>query len=249
MFPPLVFKPIEPENKQAYDNARSIVQTTIAGRRSEQGLNIYSFLTLFFGVFIIVGYFWLLQHNSQVQSAKNIARATERYEALHPTTPQPGYDNSGMYQYAPTTQPHIYSTETPTPMYTDTPQSTATALYSVNAVFKYSYYNPKLGGWNCATWDAVLNDCISMMANGEDWHNQYGAVVACAPEIALGTIIQITYPDALQGYWTCKDRGGLITGLWIDFLDITIRYSWGDPVSGILYPPTTPMEEITKGSH
>lgn len=87
------------------------------------------------------------------------------------------------------------------------------------------------------------------MANGEDWHDQYGKAVACPSEIALGTVVYVSYPDALEGFWTCKDRGQLITGKWIDFLDIMQRAEWGEPVSAKLYPPTVPLEQLTQGSH
>lgn len=147
-------------------------------------------------------------------------------------------------RYTPTPSPTVtvIASETPNPTITPT-------MYSVDVVFKYSYYNPKLGGVNCFQWDAVLNDCMSMMANGEDWRPNFGKVVACPPDIALGTVIEVTYPDALKGLWTCKDRGSAIVDRWIDFLDIAKRYDWGEPVSAKMYPPTVPLEEISKGTH
>lgn len=147
--------------------------------------------------------------------------------------------------YTPTPSP----TPSPSPTSTDTPGTLPTSVYSVDFIFKYSYYNPKLGGVNCFLWDAVNNDCISPMANGEDWKNNYGVAVACPPDIALGTIVVVSYPDAMKGTWICKDRGSAIVGNWIDFLDIKQRAQWGESVSAKLYPPTTPMEQINIGSH
>lgn len=145
---------------------------------------------------------------------------------------------------------------TPTPTTTNTPDITQSPVptetpkgYSINFVFKYSYYNPKLGGVNCFEWNNELQDCMSTLANGEDWRDKYGKVVACPPDIALGTIVEVTYPDALKGYWICKDRGSAIVNNWIDFLDIKQRAEWGESVSAVLYPPTVPMEQISNGTH
>lgn len=141
------------------------------------------------------------------------------------------------------------ATPTPTIIPTKTVTPTPTEIYSIDFVFTYSYYNPKLGGWNCLLWDDEKQDCMSAMANGEDWRNNYGVAVACPPDIALGTVIEVSYPDALKGKWICKDRGSAITGKWIDFLDIKQRAQWGESVSAKLYPPSVPMEQITGGTH
>lgn len=200
-------------------------------------------------MFVIVGWLWLLQSQSVKKAAQLSARQTERAQLVNPGSTSGQADNFSMYQFINTVTPQPFATVTPSPTITPQITATSTAIYSINILFKYSYYNPALGGVNCFTWDALKNDCVSMMANGEDWHDQYGRVVACAPEIVLGSVIEITYPDALKGFWTCKDRGGMITGSWIDFLDITQRYGWGEPVSGILYPPNIPLEQITQGTH
>lgn len=224
-----------------------IVAGSAIRRRSEQSANLNSLMWLGFGIGII--YFWgfMLNRTNEKANENQIARETRIYNLAHGTREGTAIGDTVQIN------PIIISTDQPTQTITatlpPTPSPTGTEIYSVNYIFTYSYYNPKLGGVNCYQWDAAKNDCISMLANGEDWHNQYGKVVACPPEIALGTIIEVMYPDALKGYWTCKDRGSLITGKWIDFLDITQRAQWGESVSARLYPPTVPMEQITKGTH
>lgn len=217
-------------------------------QRSEQAVNYSSLLWLAFGIGIFWFWTYAIGKTNERAALNVIARETRMAELFAPTVDGTVVSDADMFQRFGTATPTPPATETPAPV-TPTVQPTATAIYSVNFIFTYSYYNPKLGGANCATWDYGLNDCVSMMANGEDWHDKYGKVVACPPEIALGTVIEVLYPDALKGHWICKDRGGAIVNKWIDFLDITQRAAWGEPVAAILYPPTMPLEQITAGSH
>ena len=137
----------------------------------------------------------------------------------------------------------------PTPQNTPVAQATGTPVYSVMMIFRYSYYNPKLGGINCFTWDASINDCVSPLANGEDYHNNYGASLACPPDIALGTIFDVQLPPELKGQWVCKDRGGAIVGDYLDFLDVAQRVEWNSVIVAYVYPPDTPMQQVAQGSH
>jgi len=145
--------------------------------------------------------------------------------------------------------PNLAPSSTPYATQTLTPQATPTYPYHVTMEFEYSYYNPALGGWNCAVWSDEKQDCLSMMANGEHWKDGYGNAIACPPDFALGTKLDVIYPPALIGVWVCKDRGGLIQGKIIDFLDVAQRAPWLSLVVAEVYPPTVPLEEINQGSH
>lgn len=255
--------PVEP-----YEIARSIVGASVVVRKTEQSINWNSILIAV--VFLVViPYFWVraLVNKVERSNAAASARATRMVQikqgTLSPAINTPMNDANlfmtpGAVQNVASTA--FYATlqsgytATPTATLTaiqaiSTATPTSTALYSVNVVFRYSYYNPKLGGVNCFDWDYATADCRSMMADGTDWRTEYGKAVACAPDIALGTVVEVTYPDALRGVWVCRDRGGAITGDLIDFLDIRQRADWLSPVSAVLYPPSTPLEQITKGTH
>lgn len=85
-------------------------------------------------------------------------------------------------------------------------------------VVKISHYSPSLGGVNCGHF--VNGKCVSRLANGESWEKYINtkSVIACPPELKLGTQIKI-----LGRVWTCRDRGGKITttatgAYWIDML-------------------------------
>lgn len=232
--------------------AGGIVGASVIVRKNEQSVNLGS-LVMGFVFLVLVPWWWIdaVSAKNERAAERELLRATRVFELQYGTsTPVQVLSPLDAMNVARSTLEAGF-TPTPSPTISPSPEPTAspTAIYSVNAVFRYSYYNPKLGGVNCYQWDSAIGDCVSMMANGEDWHNNYGKVVACAPEIALGTVIEVTYPDALKGLWVCKDRGGAIVGDWIDFLDIMKRHDWGGTVSATLYPPTVPLEQITKGSH
>lgn len=75
-----------------------------------------------------------------------------------------------------------------------------------------------------------MGECISKMANGEDWKTYYGKndTIACPKELAFGTQIR------LEGnIYTCRDRGGAIVitdnnEYWIDILASEVKYSYGE---------------------
>ena len=86
---------------------------------------------------------------------------------------------------------------------------------------KISYYKPQLGGTNCSRF--VNGECVSKMANGEDWRLYYNTnTIACPSELAFGTQIVI-----FDNVYTCRDRGGAIINnsgvYWVDVL--------GDPIA------------------
>jgi len=93
---------------------------------------------------------------------------------------------------------------------------------------RYSWYQPWLGGTNCATF--VNQVCISNMANGEYWLDYMEHAIACPQEWEFGTKIK-----AFDAIWECKDRGGAIQYVdgipWIDFLTSNPRV----PYRSIVY--------------
>ena len=86
---------------------------------------------------------------------------------------------------------------------------------------KLSNYLPNEGGINCANF--VNGECISNLANGEDWKIYFGKnnTIACPSELPFGTVIIIYNRE-----YTCRDRGGAIiieNGVyWVDVLGYPI---------------------------
>lgn len=161
------------------------------------------------------------------------------------TRPEPVVPAEPLYAGVQKSQDWVSLASTPTPLAAAAPVSD----YAPTMVFLYSYYNPKLGGINCAEWDDAAQDCRSRLANGEDYHINFGVAVACIPDIALGSVIEVIYPENLAGEWICKDRGGAIVGNYIDFLDVAQRYAWSGVVVARVHPPAVPVEAVNAGSH
>jgi hypothetical protein len=92
-----------------------------------------------------------------------------------------------------------------------------------------SWYNPALGGVNCAIF--MNNECVSKMANGERWQDHMNEAIACPKELPFGTKIKV-----LDEVWTCRDRGGAIKKVgdkyWIDMLTTKARVPYGTVVQG-----------------
>jgi hypothetical protein len=99
---------------------------------------------------------------------------------------------------------------------------------------KISHYNPALGGTNCLHF--VNGECVSPMANGEDWRDWMDKAIACPPELPFETKIIIGEEE-----WVCKDRGGAIvfdgSSYWIDQLTETPNYPFGETVQAVAYLP------------
>lgn len=81
---------------------------------------------------------------------------------------------------------------------------------------------------NCATF--VGGECISKMANGEDWKLYFGKnnTIACPRELSFGTKIELD-----GNVYTCRDRGGKIiltenNEYWIDILTEHTHYKYGE---------------------
>lgn len=209
---------------------------------------------------IVLPYWWVssIVRKSQVATIRRETRGTQFAEITQGEVTRVGVDlNMGLPTIPAPTIPmptiamppinvHVVM---PTPQDTPTPQATSTPVYSAMMIFKYSYYNPKLGGINCFTWDASINDCVSPLANGEDYRNNYGVSLACPPDIALGTVFDVQYPPELKGRWICKDRGGAIVDDYLDFLDVAQRVPWNSVIAAYVYPPDAPMQQINDGSH
>lgn len=98
-------------------------------------------------------------------------------------------------------------------------------------ILKVSHYNPDLGGTNCANF--VNGECVSKMANGEDWQDNIGIAIACPRELEFGTKIKIN-----DRVWECKDRGSRITKngdvYWVDMNTPYALMPYGSIVVGEL---------------
>lgn len=115
------------------------------------------------------------------------------------------------------------------------PAPTGTAVLKRDPVLlKLSFYDPNiarqfkgteiyenLAHTNCANYDFVSDACLSRMADGSVFEVNYGKAVACPPPMQNGDVLDVTYPEALKGRWTCRDRGWAIEKGYVDFL---LRY-------------------------
>jgi hypothetical protein len=249
----VVFTP-DPEKQKI---ASAMVYGSVIKRRNEQSINWYMLmlgtLTL---VFIPLWWISSIVKKSELATLRKETRAIQysqiTNEINNAQSTRVSVDSPLGAASLPTIPANPIPNITinviqPTPGSTSTP--TPPAPYSPLMMFRYSYYNPKLGGINCAQWDDVQQDCVSTLANGEDWHVNYGKALACPPDIALGSILQVVYPPELVGLWECKDRGGMITGDLLDFLDVARRVEWASPVAAYVNPPETPLQQINNGSH
>ena len=95
---------------------------------------------------------------------------------------------------------------------------------------KMSHYWPPLGGVNCAVFAG--GECMSTMADGTPWQQGIGTAAGCPREIPFGTRIRL--PDG--SVWTCQDRGSKVVTeyngtIWLDLLEETARYDYGEVVS------------------
>jgi hypothetical protein len=234
-----------------YALAAGMVYGSMIKRRNEQSINWYMLALGFFGL-VILPYWWI---SSIIRKSEIATLKREERLAAHvlPTADGVSISAPELIPIALPTIPNnpiVIQVEYPTAQPTAQPSATPTpAAYSAPMQFRYSYYNPKLGGVNCALWDAALNDCMSTLATGEDWRTGYGSVIACPPDMALGTVLDVQYPPELQGAWTCKDRGGLIVGDFLDFLDVAQRVEWQSAVFALVYPPDTPLTQLSSGTH
>jgi hypothetical protein len=103
--------------------------------------------------------------------------------------------------------------------------------------FTYSFYNPSLGGNNCLTWDSVQNNCVSKMSSGHDYWKYYDIAVACPPEYPTGTIIRVLTPAVIAHDWICLDKGGLIEGDRLDFLQRSQVLPWNTIIDAVVIYP------------
>lgn len=90
---------------------------------------------------------------------------------------------------------------------------------------RYSWYNPALGGTNCAVFRN--GECVSTMSNGERWQDWMGRACACPPQWPFGTEVIVDGQT-----WICKDRGSAIQYVggipWVDFLTADPRHTYGE---------------------
>ncbi len=100
---------------------------------------------------------------------------------------------------------------------------------------KISRYDPQLGGPNCFRWGN--GTCLSPLANGERWEDNYGVAIAAPREVPFGTVIEIG-----GQLWVVKDRGGKVVDnggvWWVDQLSKTALYPYcHEMIASVWYPP------------
>jgi hypothetical protein len=108
--------------------------------------------------------------------------------------------------------------------------------------FRYSYYNPDLGGVNCHTdnWDIENEKCADVTASGKSWkQNMYRGIAVHYDQLfdlPFGTIVEVIKPAELKGFYEiidicpgCNPRPD-DPHYYIDFLDDRQRLNWGDMI-------------------
>lgn len=105
--------------------------------------------------------------------------------------------------------------------------------------FRYSYYDPRLGGVNCAEFDISKNECMSFMASGLDWRDYWGIAIACPLEYPIGTRIYVIKPELISRYYMCLDYCPACTvdNRYIDFLDTELRLPWRSEILAEVWFP------------
>jgi hypothetical protein len=99
-----------------------------------------------------------------------------------------------------------------------------------------SHYTPWTGGTNCFRF--VNGECISPMANSEDWRKYIGKATACPVEYPFETVFILPGKER----FICKDRGGKIVTesdgtIWLDLLVESPPVPYGALVRvGVFYP-------------
>lgn len=125
----------------------------------------------------------------------------------------------------PTVEAAPAPTSTPSPAPTAVPVAPTPAPDNWETIrVRYSWYNPALGGPNCAYFAG--GECLSNMASGEPWKPWMGRAVACPREWSFRTLVKID-----GRIFLCMDRGGKIVydrGIpWIDTMLTKPLYPYG----------------------
>ncbi len=96
---------------------------------------------------------------------------------------------------------------------------------------KYSWYYPPMGGYNCDEVDGKP-EC-EHLANGDLYTSWLDTGIACPVDYPLGSV---AYVRELDKFYTCVDRGSLITCdddniCWFDFLTAKPDLDYGAPIT------------------
>jgi hypothetical protein len=221
------------------NNARAILGKGVLLRKSDQSFNFFGVLGSV-GLIVVVLYVWIWLLSGASRKGKT----------------QSEYLATKLIQYAGTVEATITLpadilalTGTPTITRTAEPTSTATMIPTATMMstatipfravsWQYSYYNPALGGVNCAVWDENSQKCISSMSSGLDWHNFYDKAVACPLSYPLWTKIEVVTPEELRGVWVCMDYCAVCKeNDIIDFLQLRQYLPWRTPIQSKVYFP------------
>ena len=92
---------------------------------------------------------------------------------------------------------------------------------------KYSHYWPPLGGINTSNPE---NPELARTARGDKWQDWVDKGIACPMEWKFGTTIK-----AFGHSWKCVDRGGMIVGNWVDFLEEKASLPYGTEIQVEIY--------------
>lgn len=239
-------------NKWRAENAKkvatSLVGRSVVLRKNEQSINwpvIVVTVPLLLGIPAV--WLFLIKHgmeqSNQAQAAAQTSVATAmRY--LYALTASPtlwgvsGANNRNVSTVTPTLGAVFTATAYPT--YTPYPTYTVVVSPTLELVeFLYSYYDPRLGGVNCLTWDDVGGVCVSPLAVGLPFDQWYGKAVACAEIYPYWTIFRVVEPVSIRGDYICLDRYDTVTWgyRYIDFLDVAQRLPWNVTVKAeVIYP-------------
>lgn len=221
------------------DCAKDVISRSVGTRKSDQQFNFFGVVGSV-GIIVVVLWVWIYligggtRHGltaSQMYATRLVEEGGGSYGV--------GTSISGL---------HIDPTNTPT-MIPDTPTATFTVVYTSTfeptatlggreVQFQYSYYNPALGGVNCANWDEVAGKCVSMMSDGNDWRNYYNVAVACPIWYPLGTSIVVDAPKEVAGLWVCMDYCPVCNeNDIIDFLQLGQALPWRAMIYARVYFP------------
>jgi hypothetical protein len=200
--------------------ASAMFNRSVGVRKSDQQFNFMGVVGSV-GLIFVVLYIWIFLISGGNKKKDDLPSGLEINTQV-----------SGLYML-PTLTISVMPTYTPYPTYTVYPTITAVPTEDgwFDVTFEYSYYDPTLGGVNCADWDEVEGTCRSMMANGDDWRRHYGEAVACPLSYPLGTIIDVISPAVIAGEWVCMDWCPVCKeGDLIDFLQHAQSLPWREKV-------------------
>ena len=243
---------------------RSIVGRPLLVRKSEQTVNVLVVVPIVIGIVAIPWlYMKILDWTYKQSTNHNPARvgfatigpgAYGLPPAVNPIitfVPTYGGDRVQPTQEISVKVQVNYPTALPTQEVTVTPTA------DTGQVFYYSFYNPDMLApgdllpdgtckdvektWchttNCWDYDVAAGNCRSATASGQKFRDWWNKGLACGGKYPLWTVFIVLEPSILAGRWTCIDRGGIVDGSRLDFLQINQVIAWGAEVHALVELP------------